>query len=258
MIAQVRKTLRNSLQSTARTFRKWELRGRLATLGVLPILLIAVCVLWPLESPSQHPDLSTRTQSTAQDAGFPKDAEMISFLKDHRDAFKEMIDLYQSIDTVAYENPSHRDYEKTVRFRSLQATYRIRVSAGTAGNLWLDDPYSPNMSIRIRQAGIENIFHARKYHELVFKPEPGGAYSPILERLIFKSYIYMPSEPRVKGNVLLLPRDIGDDKLWRTRRLAASLDAYPDYWRRGHPERKLNDCIARQIEPQWLLSLCIV
>ena len=97
-----------------------------------------------------------------------------------------------------------------------------------------------------------NPFHSYAHHDLVFSAAKLIPSSRV-QALVWKDYFYVPVVPRVEQSRLWWPRSPYSGRLNRSARVFDSLDEYPADWVQGRP---VAECVYRQIEPQWFLTLC--
>jgi len=195
--------------------------------------------------------------------GLPSDEEMIAHLKAHRGEIEELIRRYQSFKMPlsatteegkyllpgAYDwkwEKQHPDTEDIMEKAGIRG-----IAAG--GRIWLPDPYSLD-SIKKYEEMLRN-FNREEYRLYEYSSRVLSiAYSPrnkynrvnVYYGLLGKGMRYFPQVPKIENGCLIYP---GSKYPTVCHRVLTSLDRIPPNWRRF-------ECVYRQIEPQWFLSLC--
>ncbi|MEJ2426216.1 MAG: hypothetical protein P8101_17500, partial [Candidatus Thiodiazotropha sp.] len=181
----------------------------------------------------------------------PSDEEMIRTFQEHRSDIEELVRRYQVVSpdpkidhsTAWYKDPDTRKLMKRVGLDS--------ISFSSYGP-WLPSPYS----IETAKYTMELSRNAKDYDLFIKR---GGLIVKLLPRLHFRSYnlkyfhiwkdfYFIPEIPRIENGKLLWPVD-ENGKYTVRRRVLSSLDDFPDNW-------KAYECVYKQIEPHWFLSMC--
>jgi len=197
--------------------------------------------------------------------GLPSDEEMIAHLNAHKSEIEELIRRYQNFkipmrpksgDAPVDEEgkqlmPSAYGWEK-----QQSDTEDIMKKAGISeimagGRLWLPDPYSPESIKKAKELG-NNLEEYRLYKNnsralsIGYSPENRYARVNIYYGRVFKGIKYFPQTPRIENGCLIRP-----GSKWSTvcDQVLTTLDRLPSHW-------GVFECVYRQIEPQWFLTLC--
>jgi hypothetical protein len=178
----------------------------------------------------------------------PSDEKMISHFRRHRADFERLVQIYQkdaSLPTrfglVGYDEPPRE-------VKAIMA--RINVNGMRSDwTIWMPpDPYSEVAQQQVRRLGLvpklqRGYPEARKFSGVLIS----YAHPPVIRfdkdlSNVRKGYYYTPFPPRVENGLLKKP-DGGGETLFPT------LNTYPSRLITG-------DCVYRQFEPQWFISMC--
>jgi hypothetical protein len=140
---------------------------------------------------------------------------------------------------------SHPEYQKHAALLKRSGVHHLSANA----EIWLPEPYSVETAEKARDM---NASKAYAHHGVWFTV---GKRIPSLrvQALVWKDYFYVPVVPKVEQDRLWWPRSRYTGDLHKSARAFDSLDEYPADWVQGRP---VAECVYRQIEPQWFLTLC--
>jgi hypothetical protein len=220
---------------------RWLLSRILATLVVL--------ALSGWSGAGQTPSGAQTTGSASRE--LPSDADMIAHFQTHRAEFEELVRLYQTDKRRVwrYEKGNLQPFE-TNEYKALLKRAGIRHLSGD-GALWLPDPYSSQTA---QKAKAMDVFHAYAYHGIGLYIE-NMTTSLRVGGSVWKEYFYVPVVPMVEKGRLWWPRSRHRGDQNRSARVFDSLDDYPAEWL-SDPPLSRRECVYRQIELQWFLSVC--
>ena len=214
--------------------------------------ILAIAALAALLFVSGAGQAKSGMQTTAPASrDLPSDAEMIAHFQARRQEFGELVRLYQADKRRVwrYEKGNLQPFE-TDEYKALLKRAGIRHLSGD-GALWLPDPYSSQAA---QKARAMDVFHAYAYHGIGLYVE-NMTTSLRVGGSVWKEYFYVPVVPMVEKGRLWWPRSRHSGDLNRSARVFDSLDDYPAEWLSDSPLRR-RECVYRQIELQWFLSLC--
>ncbi len=221
------------------------------------VVLLVVGYLWFYgHAMGQGPALEQRLAAAAEQRPsaareLPSDAEMIAHFQAHRTEFEELVRLYQTNTRSVWR---HQDGKllpfETDEYKALLKRLRV-LGQSDDGAIWLPDPYTRESA---RKARSMNLVKSYRHHGILFSTEIPSR-SPRLGRLVMKGFFYVPVVPRVENGELWWPVN-REGRVYRKRRVLASLDDYPPGWFLEPPQPRRGECVLRQFEPQWFLQLC--
>jgi len=209
--------------------------------------------------------------------GLPSDEEMMANFYAHRADFEELVWRWR-------EHPPVSD-GKGIGYlfprENAQQMKRAGISRiNESIPFWYPDPYSiQTAQKRYDMAARKNdpvygfdVLH--KYREAVIKPEHEidrytksrliRANNDVRLSMVWKDFVHMPEVPRIENGWLLNPPSVASSKIapddqyhekenvyvqQKRRRVLSSLNTIPEDW-------KVNECVYRQLEPQWFLQMC--
>ncbi|MDR3054117.1 MAG: hypothetical protein LBU53_01760 [Zoogloeaceae bacterium] len=196
--------------------------------------------------------------------GLPEDEEMIAYFQAHRSDIEELVRRYRSFEQPRTDAEGRKpdgkpDWKKWDW--SLQGdTQKLLKKTGIeridflALNPWLPNPYSLE-SARKLDALIEDprdktfsVFF--KYGMLRIERNPRQKYRTgnIIYGVLWKEIIFVPEVPRIENGWLLGPLNNKGRYSFQSR-VFSSLNRIPPRW-------ESFECVFRQIEPNWFLTMC--
>jgi hypothetical protein len=224
-----------------------SLRTLVTTAAVL--LLATAGVLFSAWSPLAQ-------QSSAMGAvtpRLPSDAQMIEHFESHRADFEELVRLYQSGERWEWrrQNGSLTPFP-TDAYGALLKKADVEALSRDA-SLWLPDSYSDDIVERAK--GID-FFHAYQHHAIIFRMRRDvyATFVSQLRRTIVKEYFFVPVSPLVKNGEMWWPRSPARGDLYRKAPVLSSLDAIPADW--SMASERYGECVYKQIQPQWFITMC--
>lgn len=182
------------------------------------------------------------------------DEEMISYFKAHRGELEELLKRHNK-----YTAPlgKHWTWAEVPETKSLMNKIGVKEFSMIAGGLWLPTPYSRPTSQRIKFSR-ENLFDEKtKYSAIEIRLKGDSHYSYWSGYgIAMKHLAYYPEAPNIENGWLMLPPHTDYDFLRnRKRKYVRVIDSLntPDNPQEWGPM----DCLYRQIEPQWFITLCV-
>ncbi len=180
----------------------------------------------------------------------PSDEEIIAQFRQHRSDIEELVRRYRNYSTDP--KVDHSLWFKAGDTREIM--WRARVSRITHSSYrpWLPNPYSvetaKSISDQVKNAKNYELFN--KYGGLMVSLLPSQYYRSFSLKYfhIWKELYFIPEMPRIENGELLWPFNVDGEYSVR-RRLVKSLNNYPANW-------KEYECVYRQIEAHWFLSMC--
>jgi hypothetical protein len=177
----------------------------------------------------------------------PSDEEMIAHLQKHRADIEELIRRYR-----AFEPPPSQPHSMWMQQGDTAELIRrvgIRQLEYASGPPWLPDPYSAETAKKIESTkGYEIMYkHGAILIQLADPRYMKG--SLLYMNTIWKDFYFIPEVPRIENGRLLRPPYKG--MMRPGDRVLPSLNDFPKDWGRA-------ECVKRQIEPQWFITMCRV
>lgn len=182
------------------------------------------------------------------------DEEMIAYFHAHRGELEELLKRHHE-----YTAPpgKHWTWAEVPETKSLMQKIGVKEFSDITGGLWFPDPYSKPTSQRAKFSKGNLFDEKAKYSAIKIRLKGDSHYDYWSGYgIAMKHLAYYPEAPKIENGWLMLPpHTVYDFQRKRKRkyvRVMDSLDA-PGSPREWGPM----DCLYRQLEQQWFITLCV-